>query len=262
MNARNAISMQTMTSLIPVAARATPSYLLPFHIRFCLVAEGAIFLDLRHDKYFALDPVQTSALGTLAAEWPVDRAVDVLKQSGGETAGTDIGDALVKAGLLTRSPTEGRLLAPQTPLPAHEELWPFDTRGTSPVRLSSLRPYMKAYVRVSLSLRFGTLEHVAQRVATRKAHASEEQRELQLEKTKELLAVYRVLQAFTFTAKRACLFDSLLLIDFLAQHGLYPDLMVGVCTGPFVSHCWVQQDEFILNGTTQYVRRFTPILVI
>jgi Transglutaminase-like superfamily len=262
MNAQNAISMQTMTSLIPVAARAAPSYLLPFHIRFCLVAGGAIFLDLRRDKYFALDSVQTSALGTIAADWPADGALDVPKQSARETAGTEIGDALIKVGLLTRYPAEGRSLAPQAPLPAQEELWPFESRGRSPISLPSLWRYVRAYLRVSLSLRFGTLEKLTQRVATRKSRVPKGRRKLQLETAKRLLEIYRVLQVFTFTAKRACLFDSLLLVDFLAQHGLYPDLMIGVCTGPFVSHCWVQQDAYILNGTTQYVQRFTPILVI
>lgn len=257
--------MQTVTSPFPVAyppARTGSAYLLPFHIHFCLVAEGAIFLDLRRDKYLALDAVQTSALGTLAANWPVDRVLDVSKQSGCDTVGTEIGDALVEAGLLTRGPTEGRSLSPETSVPAREELWPFDTRGRSPVNLSGLRRYLKAYVRVSLSLRFGTLERLAHRVAVRKARALERHGKLQVAKIKELLGVYQVLQAFTFTAKRACLFDSLLLIDFLAQYGLYPDWVVGVRTGPFASHSWVQQDVYILNGTKQYVQGFTPILVV
>jgi hypothetical protein len=59
-----------------------------------------------------------------------------------------------------------------------------------------------------------------------------------------------------------CLFDSLALIHFLAQYGLYPDWVFGVSADPFEAHCWVQAGQVVLNDTVERVSAFTPILTI
>jgi Transglutaminase-like superfamily len=255
---------QTSSFQVPPASpRNACGYLLPFHIHFCLVADGAIFLDLRRDKYFAIGSTQTCALLALAADYaPVDRTSDSVDPSRCGAPGAEIGDALFKMGLLTRRSTEGRPISPELLSPADEELWPFDGRGSSPIRFAEVWRFVRAYLRVSISMRFGGLEHLRRRIAQRKTKAPQSSSQPWLEKTRRLLVVYQTLQALSFTAKHACLFDSLLLIEFLALHDVYATWMVGVRTDPFASHSWVQQETYILNGTKQYVQRFTPILAV
>jgi hypothetical protein len=35
-----------------------------------------------------------------------------------------------------------------------------------------------------------------------------------------------------------------------------------VKTDPFYAHCWVQQGSFVFNDTPDYIRGFSPILVV
>lgn len=56
--------------------------------------------------------------------------------------------------------------------------------------------------------------------------------------------------------------DSLVLIEFLALHDVFPDWVIGVKTLPFTAHSWVQTGRFVLNGNPGYVRGYVPILVV
>jgi hypothetical protein len=62
--------------------------------------------------------------------------------------------------------------------------------------------------------------------------------------------------------KHVCLYDSLALVEFLAHYRLFPQWVFGVMAEPFAAHCWVQQDDRVLNDSVDYVRGFTPIMVV
>jgi hypothetical protein len=70
------------------------------------------------------------------------------------------------------------------------------------------------------------------------------------------------LRPLLFGAQDACLYDSLCLVRFLSYYGQFPVCVIGVQTGPFGAHCWVQEGGFIFNDAPEYVRRFTPILAV
>ena len=65
-----------------------------------------------------------------------------------------------------------------------------------------------------------------------------------------------------FGAQDACLFDSLALMRFLSYYVIFPTCVIGVQTGPFGAHCWVQHDAVVFNDAPEYVRRYTPILTV
>ena len=77
-----------------------------------------------------------------------------------------------------------------------------------------------------------------------------------------LVEAFLHLRALYFTTKDECLFDSLVLVEFLARHGLYPTWVIGVSTNPFKAHSWVQVGDRVLNDLPERVSMFTPILVI
>ena len=76
------------------------------------------------------------------------------------------------------------------------------------------------------------------------------------------LLAYETLRPFVFTAREKCLLDSLALVMFLAKDGLLPRWVIGVRTGPFGAHSWVQCGTTVLNDQHEYVRQFRPILVV
>lgn len=59
-----------------------------------------------------------------------------------------------------------------------------------------------------------------------------------------------------------CLRTSLALVVYLARHGYYPDLVIGVRMKPFGAHAWVQAGSIVLNDTVDEVAPFTPIVVV
>jgi hypothetical protein len=81
-----------------------------------------------------------------------------------------------------------------------------------------------------------------------------------LQRAKELTTIYEALRIWAYTARDACLLDSLMLADFLRRQQIPAHLLIGVATKPFSAHAWVQLDNFVLNDTVERVQGFTPIL--
>jgi hypothetical protein len=70
------------------------------------------------------------------------------------------------------------------------------------------------------------------------------------------------LRPLFYTTREACLLDSLTLTHFLARYGVFPTWVFGVKTDPFYAHCWVQQGDFVFNDSPDFIKGFSPILVV
>jgi hypothetical protein len=77
-----------------------------------------------------------------------------------------------------------------------------------------------------------------------------------------LMDIFGQLRMYVYTAKRACLYDSLAAFEFLSHYGVFPNLVIGVRASPFSAHCWVQHQDSVLNGQPAYCAEFAPILVV
>lgn len=62
--------------------------------------------------------------------------------------------------------------------------------------------------------------------------------------------------------QRICLADSLAFLAIAARHGHYPQLMFGVIASPFAAHCWVQDEDMVLNDAIDRVTQFKLVLVV
>lgn len=76
-----------------------------------------------------------------------------------------------------------------------------------------------------------------------------------------LVAAFLSTKRFVGTQDR-CLRWSLAMIDFLARHEYYPQLVLGVRMAPFAAHAWVQHGNIVLNDEVDQVRPYSAILVI
>lgn len=76
------------------------------------------------------------------------------------------------------------------------------------------------------------------------------------------IETYEKLRPLVFTARDRCLYDSLALVLFLSMEGLLARWVIGVKTGPFGAHAWVQSGPTVLNDHHEYVGQFRPILVV
>jgi hypothetical protein len=234
-------------------------YLLSRHVFACMQGEQAVLLDLRRDQYLALDGESTRHLGEVVIEWPATapatgdtpRALDATIQQ------------LLNRDLLTIDPRYGKPGAPVSiPLPMRTLLPPVEILARSTQTRERLTPpriaaLLGAAIRAKLWLRLRGIEWIVDTL-TRKAIRSAPREPL----AAELVSLFFDSRPFLFSARNACLFDSLALLLFLRRFGVCPDWIFGVRAGPFAAHCWLQSGSVVLNDSVENVRSYTPIMVV
>ncbi|MGH8285650.1 MAG: lasso peptide biosynthesis B2 protein [Steroidobacteraceae bacterium] len=229
-----------------------PPYLLLKHVYACLSGEQLVLLDLKADRYFALECTEAAALAPLVRGWPV--------QADGSGGGDEtMVRELLSRSLLTQDESAGKDAMPVAVDTAEAELFLDDT-----VPLLNARRVTTALVattRAAVLMRCTALARIVRGVSRRKrlrggapAPAVEELR--------ELVSVFDYLRPFLFSARDGCLLDCLALSEFLAPHGLFPTWVFGVRTKPFAAHCWLQHDGVLLNDCIERTGSFTPIMTV
>lgn len=122
--------------------------------------------------------------------------------------------------------------------------------------------FLTAFVKAHLALKWQTLETVVSRVRHRKLQNAMPAKTSDTMRAGQLIAIAERLRPFVFSAHNRCLFESLLLIEYLARYRIFPDWVFGVHMAPFNAHCWVQYGDVVLNDTLEHARSFTPIMAV
>lgn len=245
----------------------TEPYLLAPHVHICVAGGQAVLLDLARDRYVAVVP--PDRLAGWVKGWPV--RVSGRKPAGagravaGNGAPQDAALArMIAAGMVVTDEAVGKAAIPVETARA-ETLLVEPELGSRP-RTTSVDLWRlfvaHACARVTLSL--SPIESVVQSVARRKARALASRREAEppAATLRQRVAAFLHLRPLLYRARGACLLDCLVLLGFLAQHGIFPEWVFGVQADPFYAHCWVQQDRVVFNDSPDFVRGFTPILVV
>jgi hypothetical protein len=79
-----------------------------------------------------------------------------------------------------------------------------------------------------------------------------------------LVHLFRRLRPLLFAGRDRCILDSIGLLEFLALNGTDIGRMrwvVGVRARPWGAHCWLQQQQLVVNDTCERVMQYVPILV-
>jgi hypothetical protein len=236
-------------------------YALADHVFVCLNGEHLVILDLKEDRYWALEAAQTAGLGGLVNGWPV-RASDrgrIVDPPLPETM-TAI-EVLLGRGLLTQGISPGKDATPVTAIvPKRELVSESDTSAGS--RLGSWLTFFTASAFAKLALRTWPFERVIRRVKRRKELLGPSAKPLDAERARKLVEAFARYRVFLFSSKDECLYDSLALLEFLARYRIYPDWVFGVQTRPFAAHCWVQQGDIVFNDTVEHVTGYSPIMIV
>lgn len=222
----------------------------------CVASGHIVFLDLAHDKYLCLDLETTAALlPYLQGRSFVIR--DPLLP--GRAPGAGVSDTLAELqqrNLITLVPLHQTVPGVERiALPTRSISAPAgDEYHCTPAAACKI---FLAVTRSAVRLRWRTLAKTIAYVTQRRDSAAV---------FRSAVGPETLLQRFAscrsrFGATDACLFNSLVLLDFLACHGLYPKLVFGVRMRPFHAHCWVQHEDTVLGDTLERVGQFTPIMV-
>jgi hypothetical protein len=233
---------------------------LAHHIHCAQVEGQLVFLDLRADRYWSLAPDQSDVVRALAG--PDGRRPDLE----GPTGVDEIVDALAAADILTPDPARGRPLTARPPVPLSTDLMGYPVGRAPEIRASHVARFLAAATATAARLRWRSLADVVARVGDRKRARRRDPRPgpsgTGPGQLRELVEIYKRLRPLLFTSRDHCLRDSLVLVEFLAAHGMFPLWVIGVRMGPFSAHSWVQEDSVVLNDVVANAARFTPIMAV
>lgn len=252
-----------------------PQYVLARHVFACIQGEHVVFLDVRKDRYFALESARTAGLGLFVPDWPVaappaigliphrsDSAAPAIAVQTDREALFGVISLLLAKGILITEVETGKPATATIGEPLLGDLTAdaLDARPRLAARMF-LR-FVICAARARLLLKHRTFEAVVERVRHRGEQSRPLAPSLSRRRLEELVAAFSSLRPFFFSAKDACLFDALSLSEFLAGYRVYPRWVFGVQSRPFAAHCWLQLDGLVLNDTVDHVKRYTPIMTV
>jgi hypothetical protein len=237
-------------------ARDTRAFRLAPKVHVCFEPEGAVVLDLERDAYLGLNADQVRALSMLVEGWP----------SATHTRAPDPDQALAFAellrtrGLLVRAVDGGNAYEALTLACAEEELVPWDTALPRGIRAHHVWRFALSVCATALRMRRQPLLALVEGHRRRKATAMQYPA-TEVHSSQTLVSAFLNLRVWMYRRRERCLFDTLVLLDFLARYGVFPSWVIGVRSVPFAAHSWVQHERAVFNGTPEFVRGYTAILV-
>jgi transglutaminase superfamily protein len=223
-------------------------YVLPPSVYVCFTQDGAVFLDVRRDRYVGLELDKARTLRRVLAA-----------QSSAET--DCLARELVAAKLLsatanetTKPVTTPVIDYPNTLLAVSDE--------PPEITWVHIARFGIACMSVWLNLHVGSLEYAIRRLQDRKKSLGRSSQET--DDVQSLVSIFARLRTFVYTARDHCLYDSFVMADYLRRWGVASTCVFGVRTLPFGAHCWVQIGGALVSEATsvEYVATYSPILTI
>jgi hypothetical protein len=234
-------------------------YWTPHHIRVAVTPTGVVLLDLKRNRYLGLGLTNARELAALAANWSqVSTETQPIEALACDSALAHVA-AFVQAGLLSREPPEIAFSTRTVDLTVQLTSIGLQEQAVTSLRLHYILEFIRACLWAKRALRTRTLYSVACEISAAKAQASST---VNLQRTIELVCIFRRLRPYAFESHDRCLFHALALLHFLARHGSHPTWVIGVCARPWGAHSWLQLDNCVLDSSPEEICRFTPILAI
>lgn len=239
---------------------ASPArYWVPAHMRVAVTPTGVILLDLHRNRYFGIGTAEASALAALAENWTeVSTRVQPFEPMPIGLAETKA-IALREAGLLSCEPAERAFdIQNVDPMVQLSGAGP-NLQGSKALRIGYVVDFARACAWAKHAMRSRTLYAIACEVSREKLAVG---RSVDLQRTLDLVSIFRRLRPYAFQAKDQCLFHAFALLKFLHLQGSHPTWIIAVRPRPWAAHSWLQLDQCVLDCTPEEVCGFTPILAI
>jgi hypothetical protein len=235
------------------------TYYLREHAFVCLADRHYVILDLLADRYLRVERqtfealAPRNSLSSLLSVNPHERPSHELTVESRRLL-----SELIERGLLTENPDNAQTRAVESAAEASETLSEV-TPGIG-LCLRHIVPFV-ASLRVTAAWLKLPISQAVNSVIDRKRRRASRSGPFDIDRARVLVSIFGQLRPF-WNRKYVCLFDSLALLNFLAKYDLFPTWAFGVQSEPFAAHCWIQQNEVLLNDTVDRVSLYTPILAI
>lgn len=224
-------------------------YNLDKHCYFCKVDSRYLFLVLNKDLYISLDQTEST-----------DFEKRFIQRSPSNQQPDDFLQSLVEKDILYVSDTQRHTVTPLFGKTAKKDLIGFRINVQPEINALHVLRFFNASLCTWIRLKLFPLKwQILWFEVKKKLFAKHAKRK---ESLQDLVEINNLLRPFLFTAKNRCLYESMVLMDFLSYYGFYPNLVIGVKMGPFSAHCWLQDQDTVLNDSVTHTSWHTPILII
>jgi transglutaminase-like putative cysteine protease len=232
-------------------------YALPHHVFVCLDGEHVVFLNVKQDRYLAVDAAKAAPLSAIVPGWPtLDSASRDSLVDPQAPAPEELARSLAARGLLAE---HGKDAAPvRIATPTRSALSEDDDERPR-IGIATVAAFVWSALIAHFAVRRWSFERMVRRVEIRNAKP---EKPFDLQRVRTLTAAFVYLRPFLFTARDACLFESFAFLEFLRLHGIHARWVFGVQARPFGAHCWVQYEDVVLNDSVERAVSFTPIMVV
>jgi len=211
-------------------------------VSFCRVDGRTVFLDMPEDRYSCLSPAGEAAFGRLVEGDPIEpqhlAALTNVARTGPLASGAS--STPIAPCRAIEPPGQSLLDSEATP----------SLLGTGSAAAS--------LIAAPLRLRLRGLAATLRWLERRKARATGNVAIDRLARSASAFARLRLIA----TEKDNCLTRSIAVASRLIALGATPDLVIAVKLQPFYAHAWVQCDGWLVNDRHEFVRNYTPILVV
>ena len=232
-------------------------YWLAQHVHLCVTDHYAVLLDLRRDKYLGVGREHMQALAASVVGWPTMARPDNTAPQSSDA----LLNKMLSEGMLTSDPAVGKNALPLA-LPSQQSIAiEADLECRPQISVRQVWQVLAAAATAKALLKWRPIEAVVARVEKRKRRRCTADT-FDFDAARPLVDAFLYLRPLFFTTKEKCLFDSLVLVELLARHNLFPVWLFGVSTNPFKAHSWVRGGDYVLNDQPERVSRFTPILAV
>lgn len=215
-------------------------YSLKSHIRFAKYGKDIIFLDLEHNRYSAL---------------PTSLVPAFLKLTTGDESDESNVNQLTEMRLLNNA---------VGPLPRKFICDPPAIESSISGDISQMRCFdaveaLMARIAAGIAIRQKRLADIV--VSLERAKANLRHKSNGIDDARAVAAAFALTNRIIERTDQ-CFAISIALFRTLVRRGISASLVIGVKTGPFSAHCWVQVGSIIINDDRDLVANFVPILEI
>lgn len=241
------------------------------HVYACHTLDHVVLLDTRRGRYLGVPALVGQILGPRIRRWPCGpgRAAGEFDIAERDSAAQVLSQMLQER-LLARIGSYGGassdtsvVLPPRAQLEEGYEFARPRLRWKDPVR------FLWAVALTWAKLNLRSIESLAKDMQRRRATALKRmttkagaRHKFDRERTRVAVAQFEWLYRLLFSEGDRCLFKSAALQEYLFTQLSFPRMVIGVATGPFAAHCWLQEDDIVINDEQYRVRMFTPIIAI
>jgi Transglutaminase-like superfamily len=232
---------------------AVCSYFLSKHVHICTVDDQIVVLDLLSGKYLSLDAEDAGSLGISVVGWPF---------SSRGTENPKLLHRLLARGFLTMDPQLGKPPESTSAPDPRASMWDRALSAPPKIRAHHVLEVTAAITLTRMRMRFMKFSRIIDRISRRKGRHDTYASEPDLDRACECQAIFETLRPLVYKKTGACLLTALSLVEFLAQYGIFPDLIFAVKVNPFRAHCYVQYRGFVMLDYASQAETYNPIMVV